>query len=116
MSADDIRVHNLSVQYLWAPVRAENPVTQAGEDISGTAVKVAVVSSTASPASSDFVASTWETGGTRSIGGDAYYLARILVGPGTSHVLSTGTYFAYVQVTDSPETPVVMSTKAIIVY
>lgn len=93
-----IRISVLSTTYVLCRVSAtENGV--ASNPTTGT-VQFAFVPESqdnASPASSAWVAGSWETGA------DGYW-ARCLVGPSGVATLTTGNYDVWVQVTKAPET------------
>ncbi len=86
----DLQISSLSTQYVRVPVTASSDPTH---DV----VSWAIVPPATEPTS--FVTGDWQT-----IGSTFY--ARVLVGPGTSLVLSKGFYEMYVKIADTPETPV----------
>lgn len=88
-------VSSLSKEYIHVPVDAS---------LGGTAYDpTADVVSFALPATG--VAPTvWVVGSWLTVG--STYYARVLVGPGTSFILTAGVYDVWVKVTDSPEIPV----------
>lgn len=65
------------------------PVADGSSSIPG---EIAVIASCAEPAESDWKTATWDNGN-----------YKVLVGPGTSLPLTTGTYTAWVRLTASPE-------------
>lgn len=61
---------------------------------------------TASPASDDWKTASWET---NSAVTPNQYEAKCLVGTGGATTLTSGTWWVWVKVTDSPEAPVIYS-------
>lgn len=101
-----VRIAASSVEYLWVPVRSVDILDDTARDISGTTPTVAIKAHGTDPDPGDYAAATWEPGGTRTIAGDAYYLARVLVGTGSDiGALTAGSWDVWVKVVDSPETP-----------
>ncbi len=86
----DLQISSQSKQYVRVPVTASSDPTH-------DAVAWAIVPPGTEP--STFVTGDWQT-----IGSTFY--ARVLVGPGTSLVLSRGLYEMFVKVTDTPEIPI----------
>lgn len=95
-----IYLSSASTEYLRTTVSG----TRAGLPINPTTDPVSfafLVSPTAVPAATDWVAGSWETVATT-------YVARVLVGPGTGSAiaLTSGTYYAWIRISDTVETPV----------
>lgn len=59
-----------------------------------------VVPGSAPPGSSDWLAGSWETAGTK-------YYARCLIGPAGTVTLAPGEYRVYLKISDDPEIPIV---------
>lgn len=99
-----VSMSRLSLQYLVVPVQA----TRAGEPYNptGDAVQFAFVSSFGSvPTSGQWVGGEWVT-----LPNYNYpYACQCLVGPGGSTAPTTGMYVVWVQITDSPEIPVLIA-------
>lgn len=91
-----------SLTYIKAKISAT--VSGATVDPTGDVVKMALMAGSDSPASSDLKTASWETDATTS---PTTYKARLLVGPSGSIVPIAGTYMLWVQVTDSPEIPLI---------
>ncbi|MPY93415.1 MAG: hypothetical protein GEV08_10205 [Acidimicrobiia bacterium] len=87
------------------PIRSEHPLDGA-EDITGTEVELAFVPVGQAPEEDDRHEAVWEVE-TKTIDGAAYYLARILVGPGGGAVsfTPTTTYDVYARVDDGTQRP-----------
>jgi hypothetical protein len=98
-------VSALSNEVIWVPVRSDHPISGAAVLTSYT-VEIAVT--TGDPGALDWKAATWEAS-TKTIGGVAYYLARIEIGPnGGALTLTDGvTYQVHARVTTAGEKPVV---------
>lgn len=95
----DITLSALATEYVRVSVTA----TSGGVSINPTSDPVSFAFTTSvatTPSPSDWVAASWDPGGSGT------YTARCLVGPGGSTVLSSGNYFVWVKITDSPEVPV----------
>src|ERR1700756_4576062 len=73
-------------------------------DPTGDVVKIALIPGVDSPAPSDLKTASWETDSSTT---PVTYRARILVGPGSSIVPIAGPHTMWVQVTDSPEIPLI---------
>ncbi len=86
----DLQISSQSKQYVRVPVTASSDPTH-------DAVAWAIVPPGEEP--TVFVTGDWQT-----IGSTFY--ARVPVGPGTSLVLARGYYELFVQISDTPETPV----------
>ncbi len=72
-------------------------------DPTGDVVRFAFLATkTAEPTGPDWNAGSWETDNS---GPDPVYYARVLVGP-SGVVLTDGLYYGWVEIQDSPETPV----------
>ncbi|MFI6496893.1 hypothetical protein [Nonomuraea typhae] len=65
------------------------PVEDGSASIPG---EIAVISSCAEPADSDWKAATWDNG-----------VYKLLIGPGTALALAAGTYTAWLRLTAAPE-------------
>lgn len=91
-----------STEYVLVPV--SGTAAGAAVDLSATTVKMAFVVADATPASGDLHAADWETDSTTV---PPTYYARCLVGPDGDVVLPAGAYGVWVQVTDSPEKPLI---------
>lgn len=79
-----------------------NKVNGVSVDITADVVKMAFMVGSATPQAGDLKAASWETDNTTV---PPTYLARCLVGTGGTVVLTPGLYEVWVQVTDSPEQP-----------
>jgi hypothetical protein len=99
-----VSISRLSLQYLTVPVQA----TKAGGAYNPTSdvVQFAFVDSNGSvPTSGMWVAGNWVT-----LPNYSYpYAAQCLIGPGGSTAPTTGTYTIWMQITDSPEVPVLIA-------
>lgn len=91
-----------SLTYLKAKVSAT--VSGAAVDPTADTVKMALITGSDSPVSGDLKSASWETDSTTS---PATYRARILVGPNGSITPTAGQYMLWVQITDSPEVPLI---------
>lgn len=93
-----LEVSTQSLQYVKVPVTA----TKGGVafDPSGDVVAMTFSTSEHLGTSPTWYTASWED----TVGG---HLARCLVGTGGAAVLAAGTYWVFVKVTDSPESPVV---------
>ena len=69
-----------SLERVWVPIRSEHPI-DGDEDITTATVELAFVLAGEEPQEGDWTVAEWEAA-TKTIGGRAYYLAHILVGPG----------------------------------
>ncbi|MCC6629955.1 MAG: hypothetical protein IT340_21470 [Chloroflexi bacterium] len=96
-----MRISALSLEYVRVKVAATED--GAAVDLSASTVVMAFVAEGAAPVSGDWKSGSWETDPTTTP--DTYY-ARCLVGPGGAVTLTAGVYDVWVEVTDSPETPV----------
>lgn len=98
-------IDDQSLELVWVPIRSEHPV-DGPEDISSTTVELAFVPVGQAPVEADWHEATWEDE-TKTIDGTAYYLARILVGPGGGAVsfTSTTTYDVYARVDNGVQRP-----------
>ncbi len=72
-----------STEYLHVPVT----VTPAGVSLTGVPVQVAVVAHRANPADDEWQTASWNDGA-----------ARLLIGPGTSTVLTAGDYRVWIHI------------------
>lgn len=90
----------LSLQYVQAQVQA---MVQ-GEPYNPTADSVAFAFTANGVSPSMWTAGSWDGTSPRSNG---TYVAQVLVGPGGAVTLPVGTYTMWLQVTDSPEIPVI---------
>lgn len=88
-----------SVEYVRARVRDQ----WADAALSGLTVEVAFVASGA-PDEDDWVAASWN--GTQVVGGETFYVVRVLVGPGADADPGEGDWQMWVRVTASPQVPV----------
>lgn len=90
-------ISTASLEYVRVPVT----VTKSGAayNPTGDTVQMTFVSSARSPNAGDtWYAGSWETAGST-------YYALCLVGPGGTVVLTAGTWYVWVKVTDAPEVP-----------
>jgi hypothetical protein len=93
----------LDTSYVQVPVQAI--VNGEAYDPSGNAVQMAFMANWALPsADDDWYAASWSVSTAPGI-----YLAQCLVGPGAGAAvdLTVGTYNVWVQITDTPEVPVI---------
>lgn len=93
-----------STEYVWVPLRSEHPI-DGPANLAAYTVDLAFVTG-GDPAPSDWHPATWEPA-TKTIGGDTYYLARLLVGPAGDVALTDGPWNVYARVTLSDQAPVV---------
>lgn len=91
----DLQISVKSQQYVRVPVSEAS-----GNDPTGDTVTMAFPVTGVDPTT--FYAATWVT-----LGG--IYYARCLVGPSGPAILAVGYFDVYVKVSDSPETPVLLS-------
>jgi hypothetical protein len=95
----------LSTEYILIPVS----VTKAGipYDPAGDTVTFAFMpTATQVPGISDWVSGSWETDAASLL---YPYTAKCLVGPAGTVTLGIGNYVVYMQITDSPEVPVLIA-------
>jgi hypothetical protein len=99
-----VPISRLSLQYLTVPVQ----VTRGGTayNPTGDAVVFAFVDvNGAVPTSGAWVAGSWIT-----LPNYSYpYAAQCLIGPGGATAPTTGTYTVWIEITDSPEIPVLIT-------
>jgi hypothetical protein len=91
--------------YVLAQVKADEGAT----DPTGDTVQMAFLQDPpeeAAPASGDWKTASWTT---LTSTNPARYKAKCLVGPGGVITLTAGTWWVWVKVTDSPETPALYS-------
>lgn len=93
-----------STEYVWVPVRSEHP-TQGPANLLSYGVDVAFVRA-GDPQPADWQPATWEAD-TATLGGQAYYLARVKVGPDGAVTLDDGSWNVYVRLTTGDQQPVV---------
>jgi hypothetical protein len=93
-----LRVSTQSKEYVKVPVSAKK--SGVAFDPSVDVVKMAFSSSEHLGAAPTWQNATWESGA-------GQYWARCVVGPGGTVQLAAGTWWVFVQITDSPEIPVV---------
>lgn len=91
-----MEMSSLSTEYVEIPVIFT--VGGAVQDPRGDTVQLAFPAYGVDPVGGDWVTGSWEPVGPP-------YVARALVGPGSSKVLSKGSYDVWVKVADNPETP-----------
>lgn len=104
VSFTTIGISHLSTEYILIPIAAtKNGVAY---NPTGDVVKFAFMpNATQVPQVSDWVNGGWDT----DSGNPIYpYNAKCLVGPLGTIILGIGTYVVYVQITDSPEQPVLI--------
>lgn len=92
-----------SLEHVLAPVSGRR--NGAAVDPTADTVVMAFITSppeTAAPASGDWKTASWETNSTPD---PDQYEAKCLVGTGGAVALAAGTYYVWVKITDSPETP-----------
>lgn len=98
-----MRLSALSKVYLRYTVKAK--LLGVDYNPTGDVVQFAIIAQgTVLPASPTWVAGSWETL-PQQING-TFYVARVLVGPGTSFVLTPGDYAVYCKIIDTTENPV----------
>lgn len=99
-----VSISRLSLQYLTVPVQAFKGGT--AYNPTADAVSFAFVDvNGAVPTSGMWVAGSWIT-----LPNYSYpYAAQCLVGPGGSTAPTTGTYTVWMEITDSPEVPVLVA-------
>lgn len=95
-------VSSKSTENIWVPVRSEHPINGA---VDLTPYTVDVAFTRGDPASGDWKPATWEPT-TKTITGEAWYLARVKIGPAGAIELDDGPWNVYVRVTTSDEQPV----------
>lgn len=93
-----------STEYVWVPVRSEHP-TQGAANLLAYSVDIAIIRA-GDPQPDDWQPATWEAD-TTSIGGQAYYLAKLKIGPDGAVVLDDGAWNVYARVTTGDQQPVV---------
>jgi hypothetical protein len=94
-------ISTASLEYVRVPISA----TASGSAVNPTSdtVSMAFLATTDAPASGDWKTASWETDTTPTP--DVYY-ARCLVGSGGAVTLTAGTYYVWVKIVDTPETPI----------
>lgn len=110
MGFESIDLSHLSTEYIIIPVTA----SKAGVPYNptGDVVKFAFMPTpTQIPQVSDWVLGAWDTDTTNVL---YPYSAKCLIGPAGVTALGTGTYVIYVQITDSPEIPVLVAGQLVI--
>lgn len=104
MAVSPKRIPASSKVYVRAKVSAK--ISGVWKDPTADAVKLAFMVGSTAPTSGDWQTGSWETDATTT---PTTYYARCLVGPGGTITLTAGTYEVWVQVTDSPEVPVLQA-------
>jgi hypothetical protein len=102
VSSNSLTISHLATEYVLVPLAA----TKSGTAYNPTAdtVQFAFMPTAVQvPGVSDWVSGSWETVATNII---YPYNARCLVGPSGATALTYGNYVIYLQITDSPEIPV----------
>jgi hypothetical protein len=95
----NLSISSLSTVYIQTPVSAT--IGGAVYNPTSDVVKMAFMLGTTKPGVSDWKTGSWDTAPGPS------YMAQVLVGPGAGGVaLGTGVYAVWIQISDSPETPV----------
>jgi hypothetical protein len=95
----------ISKSALWyVKSKISATVSGAAVDPTGDTAKMALMAGSDSPTSSDLKSASWETDTTTS---PTTYKARVLVGPSGVITPTAGTYMLWVQITDSPEIPLI---------
>lgn len=61
------------------------------------------------PIITDWISGSWEAGTTSP------YTCKVLIGAGSSKVLTAGSYYVWVKITDSPEIPVRRLTEMLVI-
>jgi hypothetical protein len=103
----DLRVSTLSLQYIAVPV---TNLLDLAADPTADPVQMAFKQATAEPASGDWKTASWGTFG-------GQHVALCLIGPGGGEItLAVGTWWPWVQLTDSPEAPVLRATAPFAVF
>lgn len=104
VSTSTIGISHLSTEYVLIPIAATK--NGAAYDPTGDTVKFAFMpTATQVPQVTDWVNGAWDT----TSGDPIYpYRAKCLVGPLGTTNLAIGTYVVYIQITDSPEQPVLV--------
>lgn len=105
VSFSTIGISHLSTEYVLIPISATK--NGAAYNPTGDTVKFAFMpTATQVPQNTDWVLGTWDT----TSGNPIYpYNAKCLVGPNGGTInLTIGTYVVYVQISDSPEQPVLI--------
>jgi len=95
----NVTISVLSTVYVQVPIEAIE--SGAAIDPTSDTVKMAFMAAWAPPGSGDWKTAVWDTSTAPGI-----YLAQCLVGPAGTVTLATGTYDIWVQISASPETPV----------
>ena len=98
----DLVMTRTSTRYVWLPFRGVEPSTGLVVDITGAALKAALVRGADLPGAADWVAADHD--GERTINGRAFQLARVLVGTGGTIEPGPGDWAAWVQVALGDET------------
>lgn len=106
-------IPHTSLQYVGVDVTA----LQAGvsQDPTSDDVKFAFMDAGTDiiPDTPDFSAATWETNSTTT---PPTYTALCLIGPGGTVELDPGDYKVYVQITDSPEVPIIRVPGTLVIF
>ena len=97
-----------STQYVRVPVAAK--IAGVAYNPTADTVKMAFVAAGVTPAGGDLKAAIWETDATTS---PTTYSAMCLIGPAGTVALPVGLYQVWVQVTDSPEVPLMRCPTAL---
>lgn len=97
-----------STQYVRVPVAAT--ISGAAHNPTGDTVKMAFLPAGVTPAGADLKTAVWETDPTTT---PPTYAAMCLVGPAGTVTLPAGLYQVWVQVTDSPEVPLLRCRTAL---
>jgi len=103
----DLAISSLSKVYVHVPVRDAID----GADPTADTVEMAFTAS-GNPTSGDWKAATWHTDA--SDPARPVHYARCLVGPAGTVTLAPGTYRIWVRVTDTPEVPVLESSRLVV--
>jgi hypothetical protein len=97
-----VTMSRLSTQYVQVPIQAI--VAGVAYNPSSLTVKLAFMAAWGQPQSGDWKTGTWDTSTAPGI-----YLAQCLVGPAGTVTLPVGDYAIWVQITGSPEVPVIQA-------
>lgn len=89
----DIRISSISKEYVKVPVRGFESGSVV--DPTGFTTRLAFTTENVEPLESDWITGEWETWPTSS---EEFYLARALVGPGSSLELTDGQYDIWVNI------------------
>lgn len=99
-----------SLEFVRVPVSATESGVQV--DPTGLTVRLGFARPGHTPTVPELVAGSWETDATTR---PTTYRARALVGPGGGTVLAAGRWVVWVQVTDSPEVPLLPAGPLVVV-